>query len=207
MMTLEERLTAGPAGAAAKRMAEAMTAWDRQENPEAIQVSFRPITTADTEAVVRWRNTDRVRRNFIYQATFTTEGHEGWLENKVAAGDVLQLIICLGETQTPVGSVYFRDLLEEPGQGEYGIFIGEEIGLGKGLGNRTAAAAVQCAGQAMGLKRMILRVYCDNEPARRSYERAGFQREQILTGVSTDAEGKDRPMYLMAVTYENGEGN
>ena len=38
-------------------------------------VYLRPITLEDTENIVKWRNTNRVRKNFIYQKPFTKEGH------------------------------------------------------------------------------------------------------------------------------------
>ena len=57
-------------------------------------VYLRPITLEDTENIVKWRNTDRVRKNFIYQKPFTKEGHLAWMRDKVAAGEVIQFILC-----------------------------------------------------------------------------------------------------------------
>lgn len=35
------------------------------------KVVLRPITDADTDNIVRWRNTPSVRDNFIFRQTFT----------------------------------------------------------------------------------------------------------------------------------------
>lgn len=60
-------------------------------------VHLRPITAADTDKIVAWRNRDFVRKNFIYQKPFTREGHETWLREQVEPGHVVQFIICVEE--------------------------------------------------------------------------------------------------------------
>ena len=49
-------------------------------------VYLRPITMDDTERIVGWRNSDRVRKNFIFQKPFTVQGHIEWMETKVVSG-------------------------------------------------------------------------------------------------------------------------
>ena len=73
-------------------------------------VYLRTMTYDDTDLIVQWRNSDSVRKNFIYQALFTRESHENWIRTKVETGDVVQMIICETGTDKPVGSVYVRDI-------------------------------------------------------------------------------------------------
>lgn len=47
-------------------------------------VTLRPITDADTDLIVKWRNTPSVVQNFIFRQTFTPEMHRSWLATKVA---------------------------------------------------------------------------------------------------------------------------
>ena len=86
-------------------------------------VYLRPITLEDTENIVKWRNTDRVRKNFIYQKPFTKEGHLAWMRDKVAAGEVVQFILCETEGDRPVGSVYFRDIDTSPIKRRSTVFL------------------------------------------------------------------------------------
>lgn len=136
-------------------------------------LKIRKITKDDTENIVKWRNNPRVCNNFIYRDTFTIEGHNKWMETKVASGEVEQFII---ETvqDGPVGSVYFRDIDKENKSAEYGIFIGDDDAVGKGYGSLVAKWAVAYARDEMHLSKMILRVFADNISARKSYEKAGF---------------------------------
>ncbi len=164
---------------------------------------LRPIGMEDTENIVRWRNSHRVRKNFIYQKPFTKEGQENWLRTKVASGEVVQFILFLrdGQSQIPVGSIYFRDLDLENKKAEYGIFIGEEWAAGKGLGSKGARAALTFARDYLKLHKVFLRVFTDNEAAVRSYKNAGFSIEAHLKDEIRTEDGY-RDMYLMAVLFE-----
>ena len=95
------------------------------------QIYMRPITEADTDNIIGWRNSERVRRNFIYQEDFTRQGHQNWLKTKVATGEAIQFILCETQDDRPVGSVYFRDIDEKNRKAEYGIFIGEADAAGR----------------------------------------------------------------------------
>lgn len=167
------------------------------------KLHLRPITPADTEKVVTWRNQDFVRKNFIYQKPFTKEGHETWLREQVEPGHVVQFIICVEEdsaclqkaddcsdtvvdgdmdlmadavgSQREIGSVYLRDIDREKGEAEYGVFIGESDALGKGYGTQAAKRMLDYGFGKLGLKKIFLRLLEDNLRALKSYEKAGFQ--------------------------------
>lgn len=142
-------------------------------------IYLRPMEEADTDLIVKWRNTDFVRRNFIYQKKFTREGHLDWIETMVNTGKVIQFIICTGEG-IPVGSVYLRDIDREHGKAEYGIFIGEKEALSKGYGTQAAELMIEYSFRILGLHKLMLRVLAENVRARRSYEKAGFVKEGYL---------------------------
>ena len=159
-------------------------------------VSLRMITRQDTELVVKWRNNQRVRDNFVYREHFTNEIHENWLETMVFTGKVVQMIIMEKETQRPVGSVYFRYDDDSREDAEYGIFIGEDDAIGKGYGNETAKLAVEYARDELGIKRLMLRAFSFNTAAIKSYEHAGFVKYQDLPGVMC-SDGQKSDMILM----------
>ena len=138
------------------------------------KVILKKITKEYTPLIVKWRNSDAVRNNFIYRGLFTEESHNQWMDTKVASGEVVQFIIFDKEDDKPVGSVYFRDVDLDKKEAEYGIFIGEPSGRGKGLGSETAKIACDYEMSEMGLERIILRVFSYNEQAIASYKNAGF---------------------------------
>lgn len=165
-------------------------------------VTLRPITDADTDLIVKWRNTPSVVQNFIFRQTFTPEMHRSWLATKVATGQVVQYIILDNADGKPVGSVYYRDIDNHNRSAEYGIFIGEESARGKGLGTEAARLFTDFGFAGLHLHRISLRVLAENTAARRSYEKAGFVQE----GIFRDMEllgGAYRDVVFMAKLAEN----
>ena len=159
-------------------------------------VSLRLITDNDTDLIVKWRNNERIRNNFVYRVEFTRQIHEEWLRTKVFTGQVLQMIICENKKdKAPIGSVYFKFNNSEKTEAEYGIFIGEDDAIGNGYGNETAILAVDYA-REIGIKRVILRAFCYNTSAIKSYEHAGFVKTTDLKGVEC-SDGQKSDMILM----------
>lgn len=143
-------------------------------------IYLRRMTYEDTDLIVKWRNSDGVRRRFIYQELFTREGHEQWIRTKVETGDVVQMVICELSSGKPLGSVYIRDIDRQHNKAEYGIFIGEPSARGRGLGTAAAKLMLRYCFEEEKLHRIYLRALADNVAAVRSYEKAGFQREGYL---------------------------
>ncbi|MCI8566662.1 MAG: UDP-4-amino-4,6-dideoxy-N-acetyl-beta-L-altrosamine N-acetyltransferase [Lachnospiraceae bacterium] len=171
---------------------------------EGVNIYLRPITMDDTADILRWRNDERVRSNFIDQALFTVETHENWMRTRVASGSVVQFIIHEKETGRPVGSVYLRDIDRKNKKAEYGIFIGEADAAGKGLGSEAARLAVAYARDTLKLHKLMLRVFADNAGAVKSYQRAGFEKEGYLRDEFLQAGGY-RDILLMAIIFEENQ--
>lgn len=149
------------------------------------------ITKKDTPLIVKWRNNENVRRNFIFQEKFTNEMHNNWMDTKVATGEVVQFIIRVKETNQAVGSVYFRDIDNERKEAEYGIFIGEDEARGKGYGTEAAKLALEYAFTKLNLKTIFLRVFADNKGAIKSYENAGFVKVDRTENVVIDNQERE----------------
>lgn len=151
-----------------------------------------PITKEYTELIVKWRNNERVYNNFIFSEKFTTQMHDKWMDTKVKSGEVVQFIIAVKENNKPIGSVYFRDIDKEKSIAEYGIFIGEDMEVGKGYGTEAANLALEYAFCELKLDSVFLRVFADNKAAISSYKTAGFvqteyrEKEIEKNGVARD---------------------
>lgn len=141
-------------------------------------IVIRPIADEDTKRIVAWRNNPRVRGNFIFRETFTEEMHQNWMATKVASGEVEQFVI--EWDSRPVGSVYLRDIDLQQKCAEYGIFIGEDDAIGKGIGSYACKWAVEYSRKQLGLERLILRVFADNAAAAANYRGAGFTETERL---------------------------
>lgn len=161
-------------------------------------IYLRLMTAEDTERIVAWRNQEDVRKNFIYQKLFTRQSHENWIRTMLDTGRGVQMMICDIDTDVPFGSVYIRDIDRVHHKGEYGIFIGEVMARGRGIGTAAARLMIDYAFDELHLHRLFLRVFADNCQAWRSYEKAGFQREAYLRE-DVCIDGVYRDMILMAI--------
>lgn len=168
------------------------------ERLEGKKVFLRPIQMEDTPLIVKWRNNENVRNNFVFQETFTNEMHEEWMRTKVASGDVVQYIIVEKKENFPIGSIFFRNIDLKNHSAEYGIFIGEDLARGKGYGSEAARLFIDFGFSQLDLHRIMLRVFADNIQAIHSYHNAGFQKE----GVARDMvyqKGMYRDMVFMSI--------
>ena len=162
------------------------------------KVSLRPISREDTPLIVAWRNKLSVYRHFIFRQPFTPPLHENWLRTKVDTGQVIQYIILENPSRRPIGSVYYRDVDLVNESAEYGIFIGEEDCLGRGLGTETARLFTRFGLDVLKMHRISLRVLGGNDIARRSYEKAGFVTEGVFKDM-VKLDGEFRDVTMMAI--------
>lgn len=168
---------------------------------ESEHLIYRPITAEDTDDVLRWRNSDAVRNNFLYRKIITVKEHEHWLETKVKTGSVIQFIIVEKAAGRPVGSVYFRDVDRTARTAEYGIFIGEPGAKGIGYGSETALRMVRYFFDEMKFCTLTLRVLYENTAAVRSYLKAGFRVDDGRDEYIDTGDKKERVIF-MSITKE-----
>lgn len=162
------------------------------------KVSLRSISREDTPLIVAWRNKPSVYRHFIFRQPFTPQLHENWLKTKVDTGQAIQYIIMENPRRRPIGSVYYRDVDPVNESAEYGIFIGEEDCLGRGLGTETARLFTRFGLDVLKMHRISLRVLGGNDIARRSYEKAGFVTEGVFKDM-VKLDGEFRDVTMMAI--------
>ena len=77
------------------------------------KIYLRPLTEADTDLVVSWRNSKKVMDNFIYRTPLTHESHLKWFHEKVETGEVVDFIVCDKENDQPLGCVYLQHFEKE----------------------------------------------------------------------------------------------
>ena len=148
------------------------------------RICLRPFEAADAETYRRWR------------ADAEPMALAGWREraplslaqverriSKLAeeqGKEQYAFVICLGDSERPIGEVSLFDLDRVNGSAQVGIFIGEPDEWGKGYGTDAVTALVDFGFAELRLERIWLEVWTENHRARRAYEKVGFVPEATL---------------------------
>lgn len=168
-------------------------------------IQLRKIKEEDTSLIIKWRNSENVKKNLFTQSELTEEQHLWWLKNKVATKECVQFIIETIEPPKPIGTVFIKNIDKMNNKGEYGIFIGEEIARGCGYGTVAAQLVIKYAFKELNLNRLYLSVFSDNVLGIRSYEKAGFKKEGILRQDFKRSDGYS-DVVLMSILKSEWEG-
>lgn len=166
------------------------------------EVYLRPMMVEDTDLIIKWRNSDIVRRYFIYQKPFTREGHLEWIRTMIEPGNGYQFIACMKEDDRPIGSTYLRDFDREHGKIEYGLFIGEEVSRGKGIGSQLAALTCKFAFDDLNVNKVFCKIFAWNKASTKSVMNAGFKEEGYLTR-DVKVQGEYQDMILFGMFQED----
>lgn len=162
-------------------------------------VKLRNITLEDTDNILKWRNSPSVKKNFCIQQDLTKQTHFNWYNNKILKNEVVQFIIIDKTSNKEVGSTYLRDIDMKNKKAEFGIFIGEEVARGKGIGTETTKLITQYAFEKLGLHKIYLRVFSNNMQAIKAYEKAGFEIEGTAKEDVILPNGKYQDITFMCV--------
>lgn len=146
---------------------------------EGEHVILRKMEIQDTDDIVRWRNDEKVRSRFIYQGLFTRESHLNWIRTMCDTGKAAQMMIIDKETNKAIGSAFIRDIDRIHHKGEYGLFIGEEVSRGKGIGREVTHLMLEYGLGELGLHRIYSRVLEDNVISLRSALKGGLEQEGL----------------------------
>lgn len=159
-------------------------------------VMLRQMTIEDTSLIVKWRNDPVVSQNLISQEPITEATHLKWIEFQVKTGRCRQFIIVEKESGRPIGSTFIKNIDIEKSTGEFGIFIGESRGRGKGYAKVITRLAVDHAFNELGLQTVYLFVFEDNIAGIKAYEVVGFARDCAQDEVLDTPSGSRRLLYM-----------
>ncbi len=178
--------------------------WKNEYCDEAGEIYLRPMTYDDAETFVNWRNSDDIKKFFIYREKFTKEGQIEWMKNNIDTGKAASMIVSLKGNDRPIGCVYFLGIDRVHKKAEYGVLIGEADARGKGYGTKIAKLMLKFGFKELSLHRICLRALEGNDRAIKSYENAGFRREGFLRD-DVCIDGEFRNVVWMAALSEDFE--
>lgn len=168
-------------------------------------IEYKNILGVDAsiqEKVRRWRNSPRVRRGMLDQTEITAEQHTNWLRSLAEKREINIVRVALAD-DVPFGVINLRDIDRSAQTCDWGIYIGEDTFLGRGLGKRLAYDVREWGFVDEGLNKMYSTVRADNLKALHSYLELGDHVEGFLKDHICDPEGNRIGIYLVAQFRED----
>lgn len=137
-------------------------------------IRLRLVREDDLPMTLAWRNRDDVRRWFKYSEPLTFENHRDFFRKYLERDNDFLLIVEDVNTFEAVGQASVYDVDWEAGSGEVGRFIAAPDFRGKGYMKDACSAIAELAFSVLGLKRVYLEVFPDNERAIHIYLASGY---------------------------------
>ena len=141
-------------------------------------VELKPVEREDLPRYVAWFNDPDVMRYFGRYEPWSLAQEEDWYETQRQRADVRNYAVYY-EGQH-IGGAGYSAIDGRARSAEVGLLIGRKDLWNRGLGADIMGALVRFGFEQMNLHRIYLRVFSDNVPAIRCYEKVGFRHEGRL---------------------------
>ncbi|TQJ53214.1 RimJ/RimL family protein N-acetyltransferase [Streptomyces sp. SLBN-115] len=148
---------------------------------------LRPFTEADADTM--WEiigDPEVVRFTFPPNSDLTRERVRSWYGSRTEQPDRLDLAVTVRDTGELVGEVVLHEWDPDARSCTFRTLLGAR-GRDRGLGTEATRLIVGHGFEQLGLHRVQLELYGDNERARRVYEKVGF----VVEGVRREAALRD----------------
>lgn len=97
-----------------------------------MKIYLRPVTEKDGTHIVKWRNSEKVKKHCMIKAPITEESNRQFFKEKVLTGKYKQFMVErveeeLGLASYPIATVYLKDIDLENKRCELCIFTSNDI--------------------------------------------------------------------------------
>lgn len=145
------------------------------ERPDRPAVALRPLDDDDRQRLLAWRNAPEVAEFMFGDHVIEQAEHDRWFAAaRRDDGHRHRIVVAGGE---PVGLVALTRIHPAWRSAEWGGYIADPAGRGRGIGRRAIELSLQLAFGELGLHRVWVEAFADNDRAIALYESVGFRRE------------------------------
>lgn len=144
---------------------------------------LRPFRPGDATQTLLWRQDEATRDAMLgFRGPFTAETEANWVRTIIAgAANSESFAICRpAGDDSIIGYVRLLEIDRVSRHAAFGIVVGAEADRGKGIGSEATALMIRHGFDALGLRRIYLRVLAGNAGAAAVYTKLGFATEGRL---------------------------
>jgi RimJ/RimL family protein N-acetyltransferase len=169
---------------------------------EGERTRLAPLRDGDIEQLFEWIND---RELVLFSAAYGPvheSNHRDWFDAIRRREDVAIFGIHTRDDNRLIGTCQLVAIHPVHRTAELQIRIGAEADRGSGVGTEAVRLLLRHGFEDLGLRRVQLLVFADNERAVRAYRAAGFEQEGVLRQAAF-VGGRARDMVLMAVVCDD----
>lgn len=147
---------------------------------EGKRIYLRPIEDCDLDTIYANLWDKEGRRLTGTQTVFSRKGVQRWFENVSVDNSRIDLMICLQETNQPIGEIAMMEIDHQNQNSIVRISIFEKGDWGNGYGTEAMSVMLDYGFEILNLHRIELEVFSFNKRAKKSYEKLGFKQEGVI---------------------------
>lgn len=142
-----------------------------------MRVNLIPLEESHALTSWKWRNNPAIWKYTLNKPDreITLEDEQKWIQQVLKNEQDKRFAIVCDEIY--VGNIYLTGI--NNGESFYGIFIGEEAFMGKGIAQEATKILLDYAKNVLGLKRIKLRVNRYNVAALALYKKLGWSEQSV----------------------------
>ncbi|UCC45368.1 MAG: UDP-4-amino-4,6-dideoxy-N-acetyl-beta-L-altrosamine N-acetyltransferase [Candidatus Zixiibacteriota bacterium] len=145
--------------------------------PDKSDFRLRPLAEADLDLVLKWRNSDRVRKHMYTDHIITPEEHRAWSERMKTNPDTHPQVF---EYQNrPIGVINLSRVDRPDGRCVWGFYLGEP-NLPKGCGAALGYFGLEHIFEHLKFRKVVGEVFSFNSDSLKFHKRLGFVEEGRL---------------------------
>ncbi len=149
---------------------------------ESERITFRPLDTDDASIFYQWAKDKQVTQyslsSFAYPQSKTDISN--WLLTINNTDKSVSFGVCCKSSGRLIGYAGIASISALNRCGEYFILIGNKEYWGKGIGTEITSCVTQYGFETLGLHRIELTAFSNNQGAIKAYTKAGYQKEGVM---------------------------
>lgn len=172
-----------------------------------MRIVLRPITENDSALIVKWRNSEKVRKHCMTKAPITIESNRTFFKEKVLTGKYKQFIVerieeVTGLVTYPIATVYLKDIDNENRRCELCIFTSDDVEWDIDGQSISIKILLEKAFNEYGMHKVYSYVYSKYPEELDLLMRAGFNIEATLKNEAVGTEGEYEDIVRLYVIKE-----
>lgn len=144
------------------------------------RIYLRAISKHDADMLLRWRNSDHVRKNSSFQHRISCKEHAAWLKKTLKDKSRITYLIIVKEGRKPIGKIGLKNIDIINKRAEMEKMIGEKDFQGKGYATEAARLLLKHIFENMRLLKIYAHVLESNAVNIRLNKKTGFKVEGLF---------------------------